>query len=162
MLHILVVPWPLGDFPWYISPCPWACCLRAWAYISGKSLMGYNYYIPQLAVLYQINTTARHFDLNHRCGICKSYTMGTSAFPGIHALAWGLQAQGQVCIYRQSTSAHGITNMFYLKKIHPIAKFCIVIPFCYIGNCDYGIKFCHQIIVIVGFDIAVDKIIWRN
>ena len=41
--------------------------------------------------------------------ICNSYTMGTSAFPDIYTQARGPQAQ--VCIYRQSTSARGITNM---------------------------------------------------
>ena len=42
--------------------------------------------------------------------ICNSYTMGKSALPDIYA-----QARGQVRIYRQSTSAHGITNMFYFS-----------------------------------------------
>ena len=55
------------------------------------------------------------FDLNHRCGICNSYTMGKSALPDIYAQARGPQAQGRVRIYRQSTSAHGIANMFYFS-----------------------------------------------
>ena len=38
--------------------------------------------------------------------ICNSYTMGKSALPDIYA-----QARGQVRIYRQSTSAHGISNL---------------------------------------------------
>ena len=38
--------------------------------------------------------------------ICNSYTM-SSVLPDIYA-----QARGRVHIYRQSTSAHGITNMF--------------------------------------------------
>ena len=47
--------------------------------------------------------------------ICNSYTMGKSALLDIYAQARGPQAQGRVCIYRQSTSAHGITNMFYFS-----------------------------------------------
>jgi len=36
--------------------------------------------------------------------------MGTSALPDIYA-----RARGQVCIYRQSMSARGITNMLYFS-----------------------------------------------
>ena len=44
-----------------------------------------------------------------------SYTTGTSALPDIYAQARGPQARVRVHIYRQSTSAHGITNMFYFS-----------------------------------------------
>jgi len=47
--------------------------------------------------------------------ICNSYTTGTSALPDIYACAQRPQAQGQVRIYRQSTRAGGITNMFYFS-----------------------------------------------
>ena len=46
-------------------------------------------------------------------GICNSYITGTSALPDIYAQAQGPQAR--VRIYRQSTSARGITNMFYFS-----------------------------------------------
>ena len=46
---------------------------------------------------------------------CNSYTTGTSALPDIYAHAQRPQARGQVRIYRQSTSACGITNMFYFS-----------------------------------------------
>ena len=40
-------------------------------------------------------------------------TTGTSALPDIYVQARGPQAR--VCIYRQNTSARGITNMFYFS-----------------------------------------------
>ena len=43
--------------------------------------------------------------------VCNSYTMGTSALPNIYAQAQGPQARGRVRIYRQSTTAHGITTL---------------------------------------------------
>ena len=43
--------------------------------------------------------------------ICNGYTTSTSALPGLYTLAGGLQPQVQVCIYQESTSAHGITNL---------------------------------------------------
>ena len=61
--------------------------------------------------------------------ICNSYTMGTSAFPDIYTQARGPQARVQLRIYRQSTSACGITIMFYFR-----------IEFCQ-TNCDCGIQF---------------------
>ena len=44
--------------------------------------------------------------------VCDSYTTGTSALPDIYTQARGPQIQ--VRIYRQSTSALGVTIMFYL------------------------------------------------
>ena len=44
-------------------------------------------------------------------------------------------------VYRQSTSARGITNMF---NFNMLAKSLVAIPFSYIGNqisCDCGIQF---------------------
>jgi len=45
-------------------------------------------------------------------------TMGMSAFPDIYIYIYmHLQRPSGKCVYiSQSTSAHGITNMFYLKK----------------------------------------------
>ena len=58
--------------------------------------------------------------------------MGTSALP---------------YIYRQSTSARGVTNMFYFSmQTYLLAKSLVVIPFSYIGiqvNWDFGIEVCQ-------------------
>ena len=76
--------------------------------------------------------------------------MGTSALPDIYACA-----RGQVRIYRQSTSARGITTMLYFSmQTYLIGKIfsCYI---CYIGNqvsCDVGLKFAKQA-VIVGFNL---------
>jgi len=50
------------------------------------------------------------------CDISNNYTLGTCTLPNIYLLAQGPQAQGQVCIIRQSMNAQGITNMFYFKN----------------------------------------------
>ena len=49
-------------------------------------------------------------------------TMGKSALPDIYAQARGPQTQGRVCIYRQSTSAHGITNL--IQNSQAVKKVC--------------------------------------
>ena len=48
--------------------------------------------------------------------------MGKSALPDIYAQARGPQAQGRVRIYRQRTSAHGITNL--IQNSQAVKKLC--------------------------------------
>jgi len=45
--------------------------------------------------------------------MCNTYTTGTSALPEIYTQAQGSQARGHVRIFRQSTSACGISNMYH-------------------------------------------------
>ena len=69
----------------------------------------------ELMPLYYTKAYAAFYTALKHQYICNSYTMDKSALPDIYAQTQGPQARGRVRIYRQSTSAHGITNMFYFS-----------------------------------------------
>ena len=58
-----------------------------------------------------IATTVKPFDLKHQSGMFNSYTIGTSGLPDIYTRSMRAADRAKSVHIRQTTSAHGITNM---------------------------------------------------